>query len=144
MARQSFEKSERFEGSTAKKTTEAMNLAFPDANIEDFDELIANINLPDSEDRHEVACAMKSKSEMIITFNLKDFPDQELSKFGMKAIRPDDLILNLLSTSPQLVCKGFRKMINRLQNPIKTEKEILASLKKCSFTKGITELRNLC
>lgn len=52
-----------------KKTIEAMNLAFPDANVEDFNELMASINLPDSEDRHVVACAMKSKSEMIITFN---------------------------------------------------------------------------
>lgn len=62
----------------------------------------------------------------------------------MKALRPDDLILNLLSTNPKLVCKGFHKMIKRLRNPIKSKEDVLASLKKCGFTKGIAELRNVC
>ena len=46
---------------TAFRTIRAMNLAFPDSNVENFEGLIKNIDLPDKDDRHVVACAIKVK-----------------------------------------------------------------------------------
>src|SRR5690554_773312 len=36
------------------QTVEAMNLAFPDANVDKFEDLIQSIKLPDVDDRHVV------------------------------------------------------------------------------------------
>ncbi|MEM9981188.1 MAG: PIN domain-containing protein, partial [Bacteroidota bacterium] len=50
-----------------EKTVAQMNTAFPDANIENFESLISSVKLPDENDRHVVAAAIKEKVEVIIT-----------------------------------------------------------------------------
>ena len=57
-----------------EKTKEAMNAAFPDSNITNFQEIIDSLSLPDKDDRHIVAAAIRSKADVIVTFNIKDFP----------------------------------------------------------------------
>lgn len=41
------------------QTIKAMNLAFPDANVEDLSHFIPEVNLPDKDDRHVMACAIR-------------------------------------------------------------------------------------
>ena len=54
------------------QTIKAMNLAFPDANVENFEELIPIIKLKDKDDRHVVACAIRCNADLILTFNTKE------------------------------------------------------------------------
>lgn len=42
-----------------QKTTDAMNRAFPDATIRNFEPLIASLTLPDAHDRHVLAAAIR-------------------------------------------------------------------------------------
>jgi len=51
-------------------TIQAMNNAFPDSTVENFEELIPSLSLPDEDDRHVLACAIKCKADLITTFNL--------------------------------------------------------------------------
>ncbi len=126
------------------KTINAMNLAFPDANVENFEDLIPSINIPDKDDRHVVACAIKCNADLIVTFNIKDFPKKELSKYDIEIQKPDELISNLIDINPEIACKAFNKMINRLQNPKKTKNEVLATLANCGLKKSIEKLKNNC
>ncbi|EPB2021992.1 PIN domain-containing protein [Escherichia coli] len=50
-----------------KRTGELMNQALPDAMVTGFESLIASIELPDVDDRHVVAAAICSNSEIIVT-----------------------------------------------------------------------------
>lgn len=61
------------------RTRALMNTAFPDALITDYEKLAHGVNLPDPNDRHVVAAAMKADARVIVTFNLRDFPDRALS-----------------------------------------------------------------
>lgn len=57
-----------------KRTGQLMNRALPDAMVTGFEPLMTGINLPDVDDRHVVAAAIRCNAEIIVTFNLKDFP----------------------------------------------------------------------
>jgi len=61
-----------------------MNLAFPDALVQNYEPLIDSLTLPDLNDRHVLAAAIKTNADLIITNNLKDFPVDYLSSFGLK------------------------------------------------------------
>ncbi len=71
------------------KTVNAMNETFPDANVTGFEELVNGLTLPDKDDRHILAAAIRSKSEVIVTFNLKDFPNEYLKMYDIEAQNPD-------------------------------------------------------
>jgi len=126
------------------KTVEAMNLAFPDANVENFDDLIQSIKLPDLDDRHVVACAIRCNADLIVTFNTKDFTTNELSKYDIEVKKPDELISNLIDINPKLACKALNKMVKRLKSPKKTKSEVLTTLENCGLKKSIVKLKNNC
>ena len=46
-----------------------MNKAFPDSKVENFEALIPSLDLPDDNDRHVLACAIKCKADLITTIN---------------------------------------------------------------------------
>ncbi len=123
-------------------TVFAMNKAFPDSNVVNFEELINSVNLPDKNDRHVLACAIRSNSSLIITFNLKDFPDPELIKFDLKAKNPDEFISSLIEINSNATCKGFTKMVKRLKNPPKTKIQILETLRNCGLILSAKKLEN--
>lgn len=124
------------------QTVNAMNLAFPDANVENFENFISGINLRDENDRHVVACAIRCNADVIVTFNIKDFSTKELAKFGIEIQNPDELISNLIDINPKIACKAFSKMVKRLKNPKKTVDEVLTTLEKCGLKKSIEKFKN--
>ncbi|MES9881867.1 MAG: PIN domain-containing protein [Sedimenticola sp.] len=63
------------------RTRELMNQAVPDSLVAGFESLIENLELPDADDRHVLAAAIRSGAQAIITFNLKDFPDDVLAQY---------------------------------------------------------------
>lgn len=79
--------------SQLNRTVKAMQTAFPDANTTGFEDLIPALSLPDKDDRHVLACAIRCNAELIVTANIKDFPKKELSKYEKNAQTPDDFIV---------------------------------------------------
>jgi len=124
------------------QTIKAMNLAFPDANVENFEVFISGVNIRDKDDRHVVACAIRCNADLIVTFNIKDFSTKELAKFGIEIQNPDELISNLIDINPKLVHKAISKMVKRLKNPKKTMDEVLTILEKCGLKKSVEKFKN--
>jgi ABC-type Fe3+ transport system substrate-binding protein len=82
---------------------------FPEAMISGFEELIPDMS-NDEKDRHVVAAAARGEVDFIITFNLKDFADKHLYKWGLKTIHPQDYLLSLYSVNPALVTMKLSKI----------------------------------
>ena len=118
-----------------RKTVKAMNDAFPAANIEKYETLIDSLSLPDPNDRHILAAGIRSKADVIVTFNLKDFPSARLKEFDIDALRPDEFIKNLMEINMGLVINAFHNQVRRLRNPIKTKEQVIKSLEKCGLRK---------
>ena len=80
-----------------------------DAKIEGYEYLISNLSLPDENDRHVLAAAIHASADAIVTFNLKDFPEEELQKYNIEAIHPDDFIFYQFDFNVSAVLSSFRE-----------------------------------
>jgi len=56
-----------------------MNSAVRDCLVSGYEPLIAALDLPDPNDRHVLAAAIKAKAQIIVTKNLRDFPAERLA-----------------------------------------------------------------
>ena len=69
---------------------------FSESIVEDY-ELLIPLMTNDIKDRHVLAAAIKCKADIIVTFNLKDFPPESLQPWGIKTQHPDKFLLDLFS-----------------------------------------------
>ena len=115
------------------KTKELMDSHVRDCLVTDFEPLESGLELPDIDDRHILAAAIKSNAQAIVTFNLKDFPEQELDKYGVEAIHPDTFVQNQIELNPGLVCQVVKMHRKALKNPPKTITEYLSTLESCGL-----------
>jgi hypothetical protein len=126
-----------------ERTRHLMDKALPGALVTGYEHLIDSIELPDRDDRHVVAAAIRGGASVIVTRNLADFPGQALRNFGIEAQHPDDFVLALLETFPDLVLEGARTHRASLKNPPKTQDEYLAELNAQGLAKSVGVIRGL-
>ena len=124
--------------SKLSKIINAMNDAFPDAEVHGFEELIDFIELPDPDDRHVVAAGIKCKADAIITFNKKDFPEEYLDQYNLEVYDPDEFITLLKKINSIIVKEAFENQLASLKNPPKTKEELINILAKCGLMKSAT------
>lgn len=117
----------------AEKRVQKANMAFPDALVKNYTELIQMLNLPDEKDCHVLAAAIKTNADIIVTNNLKDFPQEYLDSFGLKAKNADDFLSEIITLNPEKSIAAFREMALNKRNPVMTEYEILNSLRKAGL-----------
>jgi len=77
------------------RTRRLMTLAVPDAVVEDYDQLIDDLHLPDPDDRHVLAAAVTAGADLVVTANLADFP-QEAIPPGITRAGTCDFVLGLI------------------------------------------------
>ena len=102
-----------------------MNTAIPDALVTGYEERIPSLVLPDPNDRHVLAAAIDCGANVIVTFNLKDFPAFALKKYSIEAQHPDDFASNLLELDASAVVDAVKRQRINLVNPPKTVDEPL-------------------
>ncbi len=104
--------------------------AFPDAMVDNYEILIGSLTLPDEKDRHVLAAAIKTDANIIVTNNLKDFPEEYLSTFGLSAKSADDFLTETIDLSPDVAVNSFRKLVMNRRNPDLDEYEVLDCLRR--------------
>lgn len=94
-----------------EKRVQKANQAFPDALVLKYEALIANLSLPDMKDCHVLAAAIKSNAHLIVTNNIKDFPEETLNDFGIKAKTADDFLTDLIDLNGETAIEAFKEMV---------------------------------
>jgi len=123
-----------------ERTTNLMERALPSALIEPDEALIAILRLPDLDDRHVLATAIQCRPSVIVTFNLRDFPEEELAPFGIEAEHPDSLAVRLLWANQAGVIGAARKQRDELAKPKLDADEYLAALRRQGLVQTSTLL----
>lgn len=126
-----------------QRTKQLMDSHVLDAVVSGYEPLVDSLTLPDPGDRHVLAAAIHCGADVIVTFNLKDFPDSELSRFGIESQNPDDFIIHLIDQHPNEVINAFEKQRTGLRNPIQSAEQLLSTLRKNGLTKTVSALFDL-
>lgn len=117
---------------------EAMMVAFPEALVTEYENLIPAITLSDPDDRHVVAAAIAADAEHIVTENLKDFPAASISKYGIEAVSADDFLTSTYELYPAQAIAALRKMRREYRNPAMERGEFLTDLQKSGLPKLVS------
>ena len=125
------------------RTRELMNLAIRDAMIQGYEALIPSLELPDPDDRHVLAAAIRSGAQSIVTFNIKDFPPSVLGPLGVEALRPDDFLLDLLDLAPGAVASAVSEQANDLNDPPVSVSELLQRLVRQGLPQTVAKLEEM-
>lgn len=114
----------------ALKRVQKANKAIPDALVRNYEGLITELKLPDEKDRHVLAAAIKTNANVIVTNNLKDFPEQYLNSFGLKAKSADDFLTDIIDLNQDKAIEAFKEMVLNRKNPAMDEYQVLESLRR--------------
>ena len=122
----------------ANRRIQKANSAFPDALVTNYSKLINGLVLPDPKDRHVLAAAIKTNANLIVTNNIKDFPETYLSSYGLSAKTADDFLTDSIDLNPEQATKAFKEMVLNRRNPDLDEFELLDILRN----RGLTDTAN--
>jgi hypothetical protein len=115
-------------GLDAGRRFASMREAFGDAMVTGWEDLQSGISLPDKDDRHVVAAAVRGAAQGIITANVKDFPATALEPLGLEAVVPDDFLLDQLDLSPPTILRVIREQAAHTANPPRSARDVASLL----------------
>lgn len=124
-----------------ERRLDAMNATFEDALITGWEPVCAGLDLPDPDDRHVLAAAIRSGAQAIVTFNLKDFPEDRLSPTGVAATHPDEFLLDQLDLHPGLARQVLIEQAADLANPPSDLAGVLNRLERCGVPRFADAVR---
>ena len=105
-----------------------MDQAVPDCLVTGYESLIDSLVLPDPDDRHVFAAAVRCGAQVIVTFNRKDFPAEHLAPYGIEAMHPDVFLEHQLDLHRGLVIRTAKQHRASLKNPSRSAHEYLDTL----------------
>jgi len=112
------------------RTTNLMEASIPAALVEPDEALIASLTLPDPDDRHVLATAIRGGASLIMTFNERDFPQDALGPSGIVAQHPDRIIVKLLERHPNCVLFAARQQRSQMIRPAIGKDAYLTALQR--------------
>lgn len=90
-----------------------------------------------------MAAAIKTNANVIVTNNIKDFPKEYLSSYGLSAKTADDFLTDIIDLNPEEAIKAFKEMVLNRRNPDLDEFELLDILRKRNLTDTVNYLHSL-
>ena len=103
--------------------------ACPFAMVRGYESLIEQLDLPDEDDRHVLAAAIRVGADTIITQNLKDFPKSALYPLGIAAMNADTFLVGVIQKNPTKALRAFKQMVKQRKRPTQSSQEVIQSLR---------------
>jgi predicted nucleic acid-binding protein len=120
-----------------------MDDTFEDARIDGWEDLEDTVTLPDPDDRHVVATAVRGRADAIVTGNLRHYPPEILGPLNIEVIHPDDFLLDQLDLAPRLVLEVLREQAAHTRQPALTPVDLIARLARAGAPGFADEARRL-
>ena len=126
--RRNLVKNGKMNDAQSQRLVRIIQTTFPRAQvIEEYASLIDTMtNHP--KDRHVLAAAVATDAQVIVTFNLRDFPQTALAPFAIEAQSPDSFLCHLLSQDQTGMLAVITEQAQALRNPSLTVTEVLSAL----------------
>ena len=126
-----------------RKLVELVNESVSDCLITGYEALVPGLTLPDPDDRHVLAAAIRAGAGVIVTYNVDDFPAVELATYGIEVQDPDTFIQHLLDLAPPIVAAVVKEQRAALRNPVRSAEELLATFEQQQLVGSVARLREM-
>jgi hypothetical protein len=123
------------------RTRTLMNAAVRDCLVTGYEPLIEAVKLPDPDDRHVVAAAIRAGAQTIVTANIRDFPEAEVAPWNIEVKGPDDFVCDQIDLDRQAVFGAVQRIADSWKNPPGTVGDVLSSLERSGLVAATTALR---
>ncbi len=124
-----------------ESTAKIMLQHFPDAIVDGYQALIPALKLPDPDDRHVLAAAIKAGAHAIVTENLKDFPDECMAQYEIEVQTADNFLVSTFELYADDAIQAIRKMRARYHQPPISASELIMSLLRKGLVRTAAELK---
>ncbi|MFI6152209.1 PIN domain-containing protein [Kitasatospora sp. NPDC051170] len=121
---------------------ELMNQAVRDCLVRGHEPLVEAVKLPDPGDRHVLAAAIKAGAQVIVTLNLRDFPESYLEEWNIEAKSPDDFVLDLIGLDDRVVYSCVQEIAAARRNPPTSFDDVLTMLERSGLIESASALRS--
>jgi predicted nucleic acid-binding protein len=119
----------------------AMDSAVRDSVVTDYEPLIESVEgLPDPDDRHVVAAAIRAKAQTIVTNNISDFPEEVLQAWDIEAQTADEFVLGLVAINRDLVIETLIEQRTDLRTRPLSPRAFLNALAEAGLVETVREL----
>ena len=115
--------------------------AVADSMVTGHEELIESLKLPDPDDRHVLAAAIRCHAQIIATDNTRDFPASALEPWNVEAKSPDAFVRDLIGLDAWTIHACVRDIVVSRNNPPVTAETVLAQLERCGLVQTVSALR---
>jgi len=129
------------DNSRLDRTRELMGRAVRDWKITGYEVLIDSLKLPDPDDRHVLAAAIKAKAQVIVTANLRDFPTEALSPWEIDPKSPDEFVRDQISLDRSVIYAAVQQIADSWRNPPGSVDDVLDRLERSGLAISVAELR---
>jgi hypothetical protein len=120
----------------------AMERAFPEAAVTGYEGLIDGLRpLPDPDDAHVIAAAVKTRASIIVTENLRHFPRRVMEPLDLEAKTADAFIADTIDLDTGRAIAAVRRMRERLRRPERTPEALLVAMEAAGLTQTVDVLR---
>ena len=123
-----------------ERTRDLMDSHAGECSVTGHEDLIGSLSLPDPDDRHVLAAAIVGRADVIVTFNLKDFPTEKLAPYGVEAVHPDEFVCDLIDLDRASVITAIRSERESLKKPRRSASELLETLRGTGLSKAVQTL----
>lgn len=122
------------------RRVDQMVRSFPDAMVSGYESLVAGMT-NDPKDRHVLAAAVRADAEVIVTFNIADFPGLALKPYDLEAVHPDDFLLDQLDLYPGQTMSALSEQAAAHRREPKSVPGLLVMLERSGLSRFAAEVR---
>jgi hypothetical protein len=123
----------------ADKMLGALKAAFPTAVVDGYERLIGELMLPDPDDRHVLAAAIHGECDLLVTNNVRDFPEDAVASIrgaDLDVVSVDDALRRFVAAFQDRMGGVVAAQLAALRNPPMTLDEFIGLLCKRAPTGG--------
>jgi hypothetical protein len=118
---------------------------FADSKIEreTYEQHIGQMPGNDPDDHHHMAAAIAGDAAALVTENIKDFPIEPLAALGLRVVRPDAYLSELLNNFPNEAISTIVRVAPEKRNPPRSAAEILDALNAAGLPTFTAQARKM-
>jgi predicted nucleic acid-binding protein len=126
---------------TLERLRDLINNSIRDCLVENYSSLIEGLDLPDPDDRHVLAAAIKVGAQVIVSSDKGGFPAKYLENWDIEKKEPDEFVLDQIDLHDWKVWSIVQQIADSRTNPPTSVEDVLDELENAGLTESVTALR---